>query len=143
DGSELEVFAIGLRNPQKLAFDNYGNLFTGDNNCDHGDAARLVYVVESGDSGWRTGNQISDTNPAGVWNSEKLWHLQFPGQAAWIIPPVAHIADGPSGLAHYPGVGFPEAWNDHFFLCDFRGGSANSGVHSFAVKPRGAGFEIV
>src|SRR6185503_3164695 len=28
-----------------------------------------------------------------------------------------------------------------FFLCDFRGGTG-SGVHSFGVKPRGAGFEV-
>ncbi|MDB6068720.1 MAG: hypothetical protein JWR26_4928 [Pedosphaera sp.] len=143
DGSDMEMFAYGLRNPQELAFDDHGNLFTGDNNCDHGDAARLVYVVEGGDSGWRTGNQISDTTPAGVWNAEKLWHLQFPEQAAYIIPPVAHVADGPSGFTHYPGTGFPDAYKDHFFLCDFRGASSGSGVHTFGVKPKGAGFEMV
>ncbi|HWF17864.1 MAG TPA: PQQ-dependent sugar dehydrogenase, partial [Verrucomicrobiae bacterium] len=109
DGSDLEVFAHGLRNPQDLAFDDYGNLFTGDNNCDHGDAARIVYVVEGGDTGWRIANQFSETTPAGVWNSEKLWELQFPGQAAYILPPIAHMADGPSGIAHYPGTGFSDA----------------------------------
>ena len=143
DGSELEVFAYGLRNPQKLAFDDYGNLFSGDNNCDHGDAARLVYIVENGDSGWRIGNQISETTPAGVWNSEKLWYLPFPGQAAYIVPPVAHIAQGPAGITHYPGTGFPESLKDHLFLCDYKGASPNSGIHSFAVKPKGAGYEMV
>jgi quinoprotein glucose dehydrogenase len=143
NGSDLEVFAYGVRNPQRLAFDNYGNLFTGDNNCDYGDAARLVYIVEGGDSGWRIGNQISETTPAGTWNSENLWHLAFPGQAAYIVPPVAHIAQGPAGFAHYPGTGFPASYDDHFFLCDYKGASANSGIHSFAVKPKGAGFEMV
>jgi quinoprotein glucose dehydrogenase len=143
DGSDLEVFAYGVRNPQKLAFDDYGDLFTGDNNCDHGDAARLVYVVENGDSGWRIGNQISETTPAGVWNSEKLWYMPFAGQAAYIVPPVAHIAQGPAGFTHYPGTGFPDSLKDHFFLCDYKSASANSGIHSFAVKPKGAGFEMV
>src|SRR5204862_4515285 len=111
--------------------------------CDHGDRARLIYVVEGGDSGWRTGNQFSETSPAGVWNSEKLWYTQFTGQAAYILPPVAHLADGPSGFTHYPGTGFPESYRDHFFLCDFRGASVGSGIHSFAVEPDGATFRMV
>jgi len=142
DGSDLEVFASGLRNPQELAFDDHGNLFTGDNNCDHGDAARLVYVVEGGDTGWRVAYQFSETTPAGLWNSEKLWHLQFPGQAAYIIPPIAFLGEGPAGLVHYPGIGFPAAYQDHFFMCDFQGASVNSGVYTFAVKEKGAGFDL-
>ena len=33
------------------SFDALGNLWTGDNNCDAGDKARWVWVVEGGDSG--------------------------------------------------------------------------------------------
>jgi quinoprotein glucose dehydrogenase len=143
DGSELEVFATGLRNPQELAFDAYGNLFTGDNNADHGDAARLVYVVEGGDSGWRIGYQfLSIPTALGPWNAEKLWHMPFDGHAAYIVPPVAHVASGPSGICCYPGVGLPDRYKDHLFLADFRGGSAGSGVRSFGVRPKGSSFEM-
>lgn len=142
DGSNLEIYARGLRNPQELAFDAYGNLWTGDNNSDGGDPARWVYVVEGGDSGWRVGFQfLTQPNARGVWLSERMCYPQFPGQAAYILPPIANIGNGPSGLSSYPGAGLPERYENHFFLCDFRG-STGSGVHSFGVKPLGAGFEV-
>ena len=143
-GSNLEVFAFGLRNPQDLVFDQYGNLFTGDNNSDSGDQARWVYVVEGGDSGWRVGYQFME-NPysRGPFNAEKLWYPHFRGQAAYIVPPIANIASGPSGVAYYPGTGLPSRYQDHFFMVDFRGAGANSGIHTFTVTPKGAYFELI
>ena len=142
DGANLEVFARGLRNPQELAFDDFGNLFTGDNNSDGGDRARWVHVVEGGNSGWHIGYQHLHAPPRrGPWNAEKLWYPQFEGQAAYIVPPIANLGYGPSGLAYYPGTGLPEKYRGHFFLCDFRGG-ASSGIHTFALKPKGASFEL-
>ena len=143
DGSDLEVFCYGLRNPQDLVFDQYGNLFTGDNNSDSGDQARWAYLVEGADNGWRVGYQFME-NPysRGPFNAEKLWYPHFDGQAAYIVPPIANIASGPSGVAYFPGTGLPDRFKDHFFLVDFRGGAANSGVHSFTLQPKGAGFEL-
>jgi quinoprotein glucose dehydrogenase len=144
DGSGLEVFAEGLRNPQELAFDDYGNLFTGDNNGDGGDAARIVYVVEGGDSGWAMPYQtLVGDYVRGQWNAEKLWHLQHETQPAWIVPPIAHLANGPSGLAAYPGLGLPERYRGHFFLCDYRYQPSKSQIWSFAVEAAGAGFRMV
>ncbi|MDP6931142.1 MAG: HEAT repeat domain-containing protein [Planctomycetota bacterium] len=140
DGKGLEIFASGLRNPQELAFDRLGNLFTGDNNSDAGDKARLVYVAEGGDTGWRMSFQyLADRGP---WNPEKLWHPRWRGQAAYILPPIANLSEGPSGFAYYPGTGLPARYDNHFLLCDFRGSSAKSGVHSLSVTPKGAGFEL-
>ena len=144
DGTELEVYAQGLRNPQELAFDEFGNLFTVDNNSDAGDKVRCVYVVQNGDSGWRIGYQWTTAEGIrGPWMAEKMDDPPWPGQPAWIVPPVANIANGPSGLTYYPGLGLPERYDQHFFLCDFRGSAGGSGIHSFACKPKGASFEMV
>ncbi len=140
DGSDLQVFATGLRNPQELAFDNYGNLFTGDNNSDSGDKARWVYVVPGGDSGWRMYYQyLPDRGP---FNREKIWHPYNEATPAYVVPPIDNIADGPSGLAFYPGTGFSDFFRDRFFLCDFRGVAGASGIRSFRLIPNGAGFKI-
>ncbi|QDV69634.1 Cytochrome c [Rosistilla carotiformis] len=141
DGSDLEVFATGLRNPQELAFDEYGNLFTGDNNSDSGDRARWVYIVQGGDTGWRMNYQYYGDR--GPFNREKIWHPFHEEQPAYIVPPIANFADGPSGLTYYPGTGLSDDWKGRFLLADFRGTPANSGIRTFRVKPKGAFFELV
>ncbi|MCB9913954.1 MAG: PQQ-dependent sugar dehydrogenase [Planctomycetes bacterium] len=143
DGSELEVVHTGLRNPQELAFDEYGNLFTGDNNSDGGDQARWVQIVEGADSGWRSSYQwIEDPNSRGPWNAEGLWKPHFEGQAAYLLPPIANLGNGPSGLCYYPGTGMPAGYKGYFFLADFRGDAAYSGVHAFTLSKRGASFKL-
>jgi quinoprotein glucose dehydrogenase len=143
DGSELEVFALGLRNPQDLVFDAFGNLFTGDNNSDGGDQARVVHVVEGSDAGWRQSYQwLVEPNLRGPWNDERLWIPHFAGQAAYIVPPIANLANGPSGLALGPGTGFPERYTGRFFLCDFTGDPGTSKIHGFALSPQNAGFAL-
>ena len=140
DGSNLEIFATGLRNPQELAFDDYGNLFTVDNNSDSEDRARVVYVVEGGETGWRMNFQYRADR--GGWVSEGWWKTRFPGQAAFHIPPLAHLGSGPSGFACYPGTGMPEKYQGVFFVCDFLGGRTHSGVRAFRLQQDGAGFKM-
>jgi len=139
DGSELEVFYTGLRNPQELAFDNYGNLFTGDNNSDAGDLARFCYLPEGGDSGWRQDVQTIDSR--GPWNRERMWEPRLGRdeliQPAWIIPPLANVGRGPSGLAHYPGTGDAFPANGSFLMCD-----SPAGVRHVQLAPSGADFTV-
>jgi quinoprotein glucose dehydrogenase len=143
DGGELEVFATGLRNPQELVFDELGELWTVDNNSDGGDRARLVHVVEGMDAGWRQSYQwLTEPNLRGPWNDEGLWKPHFEGQAAYIVPPLANICDGPSGLAYNPGTALGGAYANTFFVCDFRGDPNSSGVQAFTVKPKGSSFEL-
>jgi quinoprotein glucose dehydrogenase len=140
DGTEFELFATGVRNPQELAFDEYGNLFTGDNNSDSGDKARFALLVEGGDSGWRMAYQyLPDRGP---FNREKLWEPVEALKAKYIIPPIANVANGPSGLVYNPGTGLSDKYKGRFFLSDFRGSAGASVVHEIALEPQGAFFKL-
>ncbi len=141
DGTEFEVVHRGLRNPQELAFDEHGNLFADDNNCDKGDHARLVYVVDGGESGWNMAYQtIPDPYMTGPWHAERLWHLPHAGQAAYIVPCVGQIGTGPSGFLFTSGTSLDERYKNSFIMCNFTGG--NGGLEAFKVKEKGAGFVI-
>jgi len=131
DGSDLEVFAVGLRNPQELAFDAFGNLFTVDNDTAGADDSRVLHVVEGGDYGWRVSYQHMEG--FGPWVREGLWR----GGLDDVLPPAGVVAQGPSGLAYNPGTGLGPKYRDAFLVCDFPGG-----VWAFKVRPKGASYEV-
>ena len=142
DGSNFEIFATGLRNPQSLLFNEAGDLFTGDNDCDLGDEERLVHLVEDGDSGWRIGYQHAPRGNAGAWNSERLWFPRHPSQPAYLLPPICNIEDGPSGIAYYPGTGLNPDYAGRIFITHFKGSISRSGIYTYKVKPAGASYAI-
>lgn len=152
DGSELELIYTGLRNPEELAFNEYGDLFTVDNNADFGDQSRVTYILEGGNTGWSHGWSLlsisSFAKTAGLdgvqpdpWMVEGLWKTRFPEQPAFILPAAGYCTAGPCGLAYMPATGWPAAWQGRFLVCDYRSGN-DSGVWWFTVKPDGAGFTI-
>ena len=140
DGTEFELFARGLRNPQELVFDEHGNLFTGDNDSDQGDQERLVYLVEGGDNGWRVGYQHAPMGKGGPWMREGLWKPRFAERPAYLLPPICNIEDGPSGLTYYPGTGLSPEYAGHFFITHFKGSIARSGIQTYTIKENGATF---
>lgn len=150
DGSRIEIVHGGLRNPKEIAFNEFGDAITVDNNADIGDQARVVAIVEGGDSGWNMGHQVLSSfhetiglekKPLCRWMAEKMWRPRCDGQLASILPPIANFTSGPSGLDYYPGVGVGEPGK--FLICDYRGGAANSAILSFGISPDGAGFKLV
>ena len=147
DGSELEVFAIGLRNVQEIAFDEYGNLFSVDNDGDlANERERFVYIVEGGDSGWRLNWQFRTEGwskftqgPAyNPWIEGQLWKPHFQGQAAYIVPPISNYSVGPGGFKYNPGTALNDHYRGHFFLCQF----PVKKITSFQVRPNGASFSM-
>ncbi len=141
DGADLEVVAKGLRNAVDLAFDAQGNLFAVDNNADVGDLARLLQVVPGAEFGWEM--PLADQPQAGLWTSENMWQMDHANSPAWVLPPIAHLGGGPSGLAAIPGPStcLPVKYTDAFLLCDFRGPKAGH-LHAFKLKPNGASFAL-
>lgn len=151
DGTGFEIVHTGLRNPKEISFDEFGNAFTVDNNSDQGDAARIVYLVEGGDTGWQMEHQTMHTfhrsiglekRPLSRWMDEKMWEMRNESQPAYILPPSALLTSGPSGLTYHPGVGFLESEKGRFLICDYKGGAASSGIWSFAMEADGAGMKM-
>ena len=153
NGSNFEVFAYGLRNPQELAFDNNGNLFTFDNTGDIGDKARVVYVLENSDSGWDMAHQsahqyVKDLDwgefhiKQSVWVGEKMFDVYSKEQPQWVYPPAAHLGNGPSGVAWITGSTLPRDLQNTFLVTDYRGSASRCKVHTVSLANEGAGFNI-
>ncbi|KAA9130894.1 c-type cytochrome [Marinihelvus fidelis] len=142
DGTGLELVHTGLRNPQELAFDELGNLFTGDNDGDMGDRERLVQVVEGGDSGWVIGHQHPPMGNGGVWMSEGWWEDDNEAFPRFALPPLFLLEDGPSGIAYYPGTGLGPDYQGHLFITHFRGNTTTSGVWSYTLESDGASYRL-
>ena len=148
DGSDFEIFAYGVRNTHEFDFDEYGNLISVDNDGDHkGESERIVYLVEGSDTGWRINWQFGKyrdpkNNGYKVWMDEKMHLPRNEAQAAYFIPTIANYINGPTGFQYNPGTGLGEQWKNKFFVAEFGGNAARSGIHAFELKPKGAGFEM-
>ena len=145
DGSNFEVFAHGLRNPQELAYDEYGNWFIVDNDGDFGDRERFHYLLEGTDTGWRatwqyrSNRKFAEHGGYNPWMADGLWKPHFEGQPAYITPAISNYSDGPCGFAYNPGTALNEKYQRHFFVTEFPG----KNVRAFRTEPDGAGFKMV
>ncbi|HEY1051281.1 MAG TPA: HEAT repeat domain-containing protein, partial [Prosthecobacter sp.] len=153
DGSGIEVFCTGLRNPTELVFDELGNLFTFDNTGDIGDKARMVYALEGSDSGWDMRHQSAhqyvnaldwgDFHPAkSMWVAERMFDTFNTDQPQSVYPPAAHVSRGPSGVTLATGSSLPEDVRGKFLLTDYGGAVTSCNLLSIGVKPAGAGYTL-
>lgn len=104
DGSGVERYAAGLRNPYDLAFDAAGRLYATDNGPDFGAPDRLVRVVQGAHYGFPYYADCALCPPAPA-------DLQ-------ITPPLAtFISHGAAtGITAYTGNQFPADYADNLFV---------------------------
>ncbi len=148
DGSDFEIFAMGVRNTHEFVFDEFGNLISVDNDGDHpGESERIVYLTEGSDTGWRINWQLGKyrdpiNNSYKVWMDEGMYLPWFEEQPAHITPTIANYKNGPTGMVYNPGTALSSKWQNTFFVVEFIGDPSRSGVHAFKLDPKGAGFEL-
>lgn len=135
DGSNLELICLGNRNPQDLEFDQWGRLFSVDNNRGRGDLSRLYEIIEGGDYAWYNGYEniktfakksglLSRVGPPirDIWSEERSWDIQHDGQAYYVIPSLGTTMGGPAGLTMVPGESMGEDYNNTFLFTNCRAG---------------------
>ena len=132
DGSRLDRFAMGLRNPDKgLAFDDRSRPFLIDG--DHEDGSRLqglrlINPLEEGDYGCRT----RAGQPTGRPDFDRA---AVDGERPGRLPVVARLGRGTaSGLIAYHGKAFPEALRGALIVPD----PTRRVVRGFKVDAKGA-----
>jgi len=125
DGSDLELYASGLRNPYGLAFDAAGQLWATDNGGDvpEGQPDELNRIEQGGDYGW-----------PGCFG---VGQASVPGACEGTLAPVVTLASHSSsdGLTVYTDRRFPAAYQGAIFIAQW--GSA------FADKPAGQQVVVV
>jgi putative membrane-bound dehydrogenase-like protein len=117
DGTELEVFAIGLRNPFAIAIDPFMNLFTRDNTNDGaGWDVRVSHLIQTADYGY----------------AQRF--ANFPDE---IMPPLgAYGQGGGTGALALDDERWPEAFRGALLTGDW----GRSEVYRHDLKPAGASF---
>ncbi|NDB76861.1 MAG: hypothetical protein EB141_14685, partial [Verrucomicrobia bacterium] len=125
DGSEVQLWAGGLRNPLDVAFNEHGDLFTFDADmewdvgCPWYMPNRVLHVVPGADYGWRRGTG--------------RWPAWYPDT----LPSVVDIGlASPTGVIFGHGAKFPAKYQKALFLCDWAYGRILA-VH---MTPQGASY---
>ncbi|MEN9576187.1 MAG: hypothetical protein RL514_4042 [Verrucomicrobiota bacterium] len=125
DGSEVQLWAGGLRNPLDVAFNEHGDLFTFDADmewdvgCPWYMPNRVLHIVPGADFGWRRGTG--------------RWPAWYPDT----LPSVVDIGlASPTAVTFGHGAKFPAKYQKAFYICDWAYGRILA-VH---MTPQGASY---
>ncbi|HSQ57929.1 MAG TPA: HEAT repeat domain-containing protein, partial [Gemmata sp.] len=136
DGSNLEAFSMGYRNPYRdLAYDDKFNWFHVDNDNEDGSkfmGCRIMHVVEGADFGWRLLIGARCCRP-------DFTRGAVAGELPGKVPPMLKTGRGaPAGLLIYNDTRIPQQYRGLLYYPDvFR-----KLIRAYKVAPDGATFKI-
>lgn len=136
DGSKMETFSLGYRNPYRdLAYDDKFNWFHVDNDNEDGSrfmGCRVMHVAEGVDFGWRLQIGARCCRP-------DLTRASIAGELPGRVSPMLKTGRGsPAGLLVYNDTRLPEHYRGLLYYPDvFR-----KLVRAYKVKPDGSTFQI-
>jgi putative membrane-bound dehydrogenase-like protein len=136
DGSKMETFSLGYRNPYRdLAFDNKYNWFHADNDNEDGSrftGCRLVHVAEDVDYGWRLLEGARCCRPDHIRGA-------VAGERPGKLQPMLKTGRGsPAGVLLYHDTQLPEQYRGLMYYPDvFR-----KSVRAYKLAPTGSTFAI-
>ncbi len=136
DGSKLEAYSLGYRNPYRdLAYDDKFNWFHADNDNEDGSkfmGCRIMHVAEGADFGWRLMYGARCCRP-------DIARVSVAGEVPGKMPPMIKTGRGsPAGLLIYHDTRIPEQYRGLLYYPDvFR-----KLVRAYKTQPQGSSFQI-
>jgi hypothetical protein len=126
DGSKIELFAMGFRNPVSNAYNKDGELFLydADHEPDFGGIGyrptNIVHVISGGDNGWRAGPRV-----------HPFYQFDYYGTIGLVG------AGSPTGGIFGTGAKFPARYQDAYFVDDWSFGN----LYAVMINPEGSGYK--
>ena len=136
DGSQMEVFSLGYRNPYRsIVHDDKFHWFHADNDQEDGSkftGCRLMHVAEESDYGWRL-------KPGARCCQTDFLRGAVAGERPGKLPPMLKTGRGsPAGVLLYHDTQMPEQYRGLMYYPDvFR-----KLIRAYRIAPKGSTFEI-
>lgn len=137
DGSEVQVLGYNFRNPFEVTVDAFGTVWQSDNDDDGNRAARINYVMEYGNFGYKDAVTRAGWRERRPGMHEEIpvrhWHQNDPG----VVPNMLYTGAGsPAGICFYEGDLLPPAFHNQIIHAE----ALANVVRAYPTEVDGAGY---